>query len=181
VLRRRSSRNFTNSDISRDEMAALVEALCSEPEGHTRAGGQARGSISAGFLAERVDTLAKGFYLLNREDMTISQCSSGKMVESMTSVCLGQGWLSRSAVHFVFLANLAVLDERYGPRGYRYAMLSAGRLGQRLYVAATALGLGCCGIGAFFDDEAARLLGLPSATRMLYLVAVGPLKKRSLG
>jgi nitroreductase len=56
-------------------------------------------------------------------------------------------------------------------------MMSAGRLGQRLYLAATALGLGCCGIGAFCDWEAADLLGLNRSSRLLYLVAVGKVKR----
>jgi nitroreductase len=55
-------------------------------------------------------------------------------------------------------------------------MLNAGRLGQRLYVQATAVGLGCCGIGALYDGEAAALLGLNPTARLLYLVAVGRVK-----
>ena len=50
-------------------------------------------------------------------------------------------------------------------------------MGQRLYVAATAMGLGCCGIGALYDGEAAALLGLNEASVLLYLVAVGAVKK----
>jgi nitroreductase len=39
------------------------------------------------------------------------------------------------------------------------------------------MGIGCCGIGAFYDDEAAHILGLNEQTRLLYLVAAGPLKR----
>jgi nitroreductase len=56
-------------------------------------------------------------------------------------------------------------------------MLTAGRLGQRIYLSAAAMRLGCCGIGAFYDDEAARMLGLNDQSHLLYLVAVGPLRK----
>jgi nitroreductase len=55
-------------------------------------------------------------------------------------------------------------------------MLAAGRMGERLYLLATAMGLGCCGIGAFYDQEAAHLLGLNSHSRLLYLVGVGKIK-----
>jgi nitroreductase len=94
----------------------------------------------------------------------------------MAGICLAQAWLAQAAVHFCLLANLEVLDERQGTRGYRYAMMQAGRLGERLYLTATALGLGCCGIGALYDQEAAGLLGLNEGSRLLYLVAVGPVK-----
>ena len=95
----------------------------------------------------------------------------------MAWICLDQRWLTNAGVHFLFVSNLDVLDGTCGARGYRYAMLPAGRMGQRLYVAATAMGLGCCGIGALYDGEAAALLGLNEASVLLYLVAVGAVKK----
>ena len=64
-----------------------------------------------------------------------------------------------------------------GPRGYRQVMLAAGRLGQRLYLGATALGLGCCGIGAFYDREAIELFDMAEQASLLYLLAVGQVKK----
>ena len=80
-------------------------------------------------------------------------------------------------MHVLFFANLEILERCWGSRGYRYAMLTAGRLGERLYVAATAMGIGCCGIGAFYDGEAAVSLGLNDHSRLLYLVALGPVKR----
>ena len=70
------------------------------------------------------------------------------------------------------------MDDAYGARGYRYAMMDAGILGQRLYLGSTALGLGCCGIGAFYDNEARALLSLNDDSYLLYLVAVGQVKKQ---
>ncbi len=55
-------------------------------------------------------------------------------------------------------------------------MMNAGRWGQRLYLGATALGAGCCGIGALYDTEARNLLSLNAGSSLLYLVAVGPIK-----
>ena len=65
----------------------------------------------------------------------------------------------------------------WGARGYRYAMLTAGRLGQSIYLGATALGLGSCGIGALYDGEARDILGLNQKSCLLYLVAAGPVKR----
>jgi nitroreductase len=102
--------------------------------------------------------------------------TSGLFTDQMARICLDQAWLAGAAVHFLFMADLKVLDQMWGPRGYRYAMMTAGRLGQRVYLATTAMGLGCCGIGAFYDMEAANLLGLNKESRLLYLVAAGPVK-----
>jgi nitroreductase len=57
-------------------------------------------------------------------------------------------------------------------------MLDAGRLGERIYLSATAMGLGCCGIGAFYDAEASQLLSLNDSSHLLYLVAVGIINSR---
>jgi len=74
------------------------------------------------------------------------------------------------------MANLDQIDQYLGARGYRYAMLNAGRAGQRVYLAATALGYGACGIGALYDDEASKMLSLNDQSALLYLVAVGSTK-----
>jgi nitroreductase len=43
-------------------------------------------------------------------------------------------------------------------------------------LAATALGLGCCPVGAFFDDEVESLVGVDGIEEVaLYLASVGPL------
>jgi nitroreductase len=55
-------------------------------------------------------------------------------------------------------------------------MMTAGRLGERLYLVATAMGLGCCGIGAFYDREGSDLLGLSWESGLLYVVGIGPVK-----
>ena len=73
------------------------------------------------------------------------------------------------------------LEESLGPRALRLAYLSAGRVGQRAYLAAESLGWGACGVGAFFDAEVKHLLNLPPAEHPLYLVPVGPIKKRTHG
>ena len=78
-----------------------------------------------------------------------------------------------SAVCFM-AASLNVLLEHGGPDIYRLAHLEAGIIGQRIYLAATALGLGACGIGAFYDDEIRRFLGLSeTGWEVIYAMAIG--------
>ena len=38
--------------------------------------------------------------------------------------------------------------------------LDAGHIGQNLYLAATALNFGCCTIGAFYDEEVNKIIGV---------------------
>ena len=119
-----------------------------------------------------------GFYLWDAESKRLGRVKSGSLSESMAVACLDQMWLKSAAVHLLFMTDLATLDRHWGSRGYRYAMIEAGRLGQQAYLAATALGWGACGVGAIYDREAAKLLDLEANGALLYLVGVGPVKRR---
>jgi nitroreductase len=53
-------------------------------------------------------------------------------------------------------------------------MLEAGHIGQNIYLSAVAQGLGACAVGAFWDDDVNRLLGVDGkAEAALYLLTVG--------
>ena len=51
--------------------------------------------------------------------------------------------------------------------------MDAGQIGERINLAAVHLGLGSSGIGGFYDDEVADLLGLPNSMAILYLTTIG--------
>jgi SagB-type dehydrogenase family enzyme len=175
LFHRRSRRNFVNKPLSKKELTAFLQALCNQ--GLSAPESVYASSVATGFLVNQVEGMAEGFYVLEQEHKGIGMVAQGAFTEKMARICLDQRWLANAGIHFLFLSNLQVLENTWGARGYRYAMLTAGRMGQRLYVAATAMGLGCCGIGALYDGEAAALLGLNEASVVLYLVAAGAVKK----
>ena len=135
--------------------------------------------LTKGLLTDTVQGLEPGFYILDAKGKRFGRILSGSLLEKMSTACLDQGWLKNAAVHFLFMTNFETTGIDHDGRGYRYAMLEAGRLGQRIYLGATALGIGCCGIGAYYDDEAHQILALNHQSALLYLVAAGPLKKIS--
>lgn len=62
---------------------------------------------------------------------------------------------------------------KYGDRAGRYVDLEAGHAAQNLLLQAVALDLGAVPIGAFADDEVARVLTLPEGHEPRYLIPVG--------
>jgi SagB-type dehydrogenase family enzyme len=171
VFRRRSRRNFVKKALSKESMDALLHTICrSEGSPHEE-------SLAVGFLVGQAEGMEPGFYLLDRKEKSWAMVSSGQLTAKSTSICLDQAWLVNAEVHFLFLSNLEMLEKTWGARGHRYALLTAGRLGQRIYVAAESVGVGCCGIGALYDKEAVDLLTLNQNSRLLYLVAVGTVKR----
>ncbi len=177
VADRRSSRNFSLEPISARAFSAFTAALSAAR--HEQDEGGCRNVYSAvglGLLVGRVEGTPPGFYLLDPEKAQMGTIQNGDLTSRMSRTCLDQAWLARAALHVLVLADLEALDRTWGARGYRYAMLAAGRIGHRVYLAATALNLGCCGIGAFYDGEAGELLTLGGTSRLLYLVATGPVR-----
>jgi SagB-type dehydrogenase family enzyme len=171
---RRSRRSFLQVELSRTCLYALT-SLLGEVDGFEQgSGGVGWAPVCVGLLIGNVEGHKPGLYLLNRHNGTIDLAASGRLAQKMATVCLDQAWLANAALHILFLTNLDLVEHTWGPRGYRYTMMAAGRLGQRMYLGATTLGLGACGVGAFYDNEAAQLMGLNGSSRLLYLVAVGP-------
>ena len=132
--------------------------------------------LATGFITRSVENLDPGFYIMDSAEGKFGRVSSGPLHEKVAVACLDQDWLKHAAVHFLLMANFEKGGIAHSGRGYRYVMLEAGRLGQRIYLGATALGMGCCGIGAFYDEEIRRFLALNNESALLYLVAVGPCK-----
>ena len=169
IQKRRSLRNFVKTPLPKIQFEALIAFLCADD--------LTDDTLCTGFLSGNVEGLEPGCYWLNRSESSAGQTQTGILTDNMAHICLNQEWLSQAALLFFFVTNLKYLEQTFGTRGYRHAMLTAGRLGQRLYLAATVLELGCCGIGAFYDKEAGGLLELNEDSEMLYLVAAGPVKK----
>jgi SagB-type dehydrogenase family enzyme len=176
ILKRRSKRNFVRKGMDVDRLMALADGICSRVQERSKYSTRDHSTICSGFLCENINGMAAGIYLINPETRCFGTVREGFFIEEMATVCLNQAWLANAAVHFLFFADLKVLENNWGARGYRYAMAQAGRMGERLYLTATAMGLGCCGIGAFYDGDAAKLIGLNAETRLLYLVGIGPVK-----
>jgi len=170
VFRRRSSRNFVAETLPITHLDALLRVLSA-----TACGGlhQYFPSICNGFLASHIESLEDGFYLMDDLTKGLGLVKSGAFTDVMSHICLDQQWMASASLHFLFMADIILLERSWGPRGYRYAMMTAGLMGERLYLAASALGLGCCGIGAFYDGEASDLLGLNASSRVLYVVSLG--------
>lgn len=63
---------------------------------------------------------------------------------------------------------------KYLDRGVRFALLDAGALTHSIYLASTALHIGCCGMGSYDDDLANQLIGFQgSAQQVLGIVVIG--------
>jgi SagB-type dehydrogenase family enzyme len=123
--------------------------------------------------AHRVDGLPPGLYRHEPASRTLEQIKSGDQRVIAAALSLRQDLAGNACAAFSMIGDLDRATRSHGDRGYRYVHFEAGAIGQRLYLAAEALGLGSTGIGAFFDDEVNRYLNLEQGRQVVYHFAIG--------
>lgn len=177
ILRRRSVRRFSDRALTQAELGSLIHHSFGQSGTPPRPDPSPRGGRRLGlYLAvHNVQGLTPGVYAYHPGVHALSLVRrQDNLSNHMATASLYQKVVGRAGVVFVLTLDSRHLPLPDGDRGYRYAALEAGFVGGLVYLQATALGLGCTGIGAFFDDEVAGLVGSnPTKEPVIYLLAVG--------
>ena len=84
-----------------------------------------------------------------------------------------KGSVPNTSTIIVFTADYERTTRKYGKRGKRYVHIEVGHAAQNLFLQSESLGLATVVVGAFNDDEVARVLRLPDNIRPLLLMPVG--------
>jgi len=125
--------------------------------------------------AHRVRDLAPGLYRYRAEAHALELRRQGALGDRMVRACAGQEKAGAAAVGLLMLAQLGEDGARGCDRSYRDALIEAGAIGQRLYLAAEALGLTARNLAAFVDEDLNRLLGLDDRSEAtVHLTMLGP-------
>ena len=180
VLRaRRSRRDYSGAGLSLDELGALAwaaQGVTATVKGHGL-----RAAPSAGALYP-LDLYAAlpgpkpeaGIWRYQPEGHRLRPVLAGPALAELAKAALDQPFVASSAATFVLTAHPERSAWRYEQRSWRYFYLDAGGIGENIQLAAEALGLGACAVGAFYDSAVNELLGLDGQTELaIYLVAVG--------
>jgi SagB-type dehydrogenase family enzyme len=122
----------------------------------------------------RVEGLSPGIYHYEVKGAELAIIREGSFGQELKRAGLNQEMLEEAAVVFIWTAVIERSKWKYRERAYRYIYMDAGHIGQNLYLAATAMNLGCCTVGAFFDEEVDRVVGIDGKGEIsVYLGAVG--------
>ncbi|RPJ04910.1 MAG: SagB/ThcOx family dehydrogenase, partial [Deltaproteobacteria bacterium] len=128
-------------------------------------------------VVNNVDGISPGIYHYEIKKGQLALIREGRFGHELSRAALGQEMLEAAACVFVWTAVVERSKWKYRERAYRYIYMDAGHIGQNLYLAATGLGLGCCTVGAFFDEEVDQLIGIDGKSEIsLYLGAVGQIR-----
>jgi len=97
-----------------------------------------------------------------------------EMKEELAAAALGQGFLAEAPVVIVVCADLAAHSLNYGQRGVElYSIQDTAAATENMLLAATALELGACWVGAFREEDVVKALNLIKDLRPMALVPVG--------
>ena len=178
---RRSRREF---EAGRPLAAEKLSALLWATQGVTARYGDVlfRTAPSAGglypietyLLVRAVEGIEPGIYHFRPHPFDLEFLKKGDLARDVAAAALGQRMVMAAQVTFIWTAIVERSRWKYRQRAYRYIYLDAGHIGENLYLAAGALGLGVCAIGAFFDDKANAIIGVDGREEtVIYLAAVG--------
>jgi nitroreductase len=150
ILNRRSARRFKKTAISKADFLTILQRLA-QPIPTKSAE-----DLAIYLIVNRVEGMEPGLY----QNTHLLQV--GDFSEKAGYLCINQAIARDSAITLFLTAH---------DKNYQTAMQVAGWIGQRLYLLSDYLGLGCSGIGAYYDDETQTFLATDRA--VLYAFAIG--------
>ncbi|MGC8895068.1 MAG: SagB/ThcOx family dehydrogenase, partial [candidate division WOR-3 bacterium] len=179
IRARRSIRSYRRDPITLKELSALL--FYSGGVTGDKQGTPLRAAPSAGarhpteilVVAYRVEGLEPGIYRYDWLDHMLWTQAKGNLDKDLGIACLEQEFVGDCACVIVFTSKIQRTLDKYGQRGFRYAVMDAAAAAENLSLAAVALGYGTVWVGAFDDDAVSGILGLPDDELPMLLLPVG--------
>ena len=180
---RKSSRVYTQQPISLLQLAFLLWATqgIKDIRGKSYAtlrtvpSGGARHGFETYLLVQHVEGLQPGAYHYLPITHQLEFLHPVENLRETISTSLEeQSWASKASAIFYWSFVPYRCEWRYGIWAHRPALMDAGHVGQNLYLACTALGLGTCAIAAFDMKVCDAIFGLDGEEEFtVYAAPVG--------
>lgn len=189
LLKRKSSRVYTQEDMSLLQLSFLLWGTqgVKDIRGKSYAtlrtvpAGGARHPFETYLLVRQVEGLVPGMYhylpMTHQLELLSAQEDPQALLDFAEESLCGQRWAAKANVVFYWGFVPYRSEWRYGIFAHKLIMADMGHVGENLYLACAALGLGTCGIGAYDQalcDKAFQLDGEEEYT--VYTQTVGTVK-----
>lgn len=171
IVQRRSRRRFAAAAPVLHDIGAVLAAMAAVPP-------QLSAAVRIDLLSLAVEGLPAGAWRYRPQAHALQPLpvAGEGLRRRARSAALDQDVIGDAAAVLLLTLDRATLaaDADGLARGYRHAFLEAGLAGERAYLEAGARGLAVCGVGAFFDDDAAALIAAdPAREWVVHFVALG--------
>jgi SagB-type dehydrogenase family enzyme len=180
IRTRLSIRNYRNIPLSKKHLSQLLWAT--QGIAREEMGFEFRTAPSAGALypvetylvLNDVEEIEAGIYHYDVKSHQLDCLKGGNFRTDIARAALDQDMAYSAGAVFVWTALFERSKWKYKQRAYRYVYLDAGHIAENLALAAVALGLGTCQIGALYDTEVNTLLDVDGKEEsILYMSTVG--------
>ncbi len=168
IERRKSRRAFKRTALTKKQLSQLIWSAGKAPS----AGATYPLELYVVIGKECAEDIDAGVYHAKRYS-ELDLHKEGDIRKKLAVACLSQMFIADAPVSFVIAAEYERTTRRYGDRGIRYVHIEVGHVSQNIYLQCEALGLVTVAIGAFYDDEVARVLSLPEGQKPIYVMPVG--------
>jgi SagB-type dehydrogenase family enzyme len=180
IAARRSVRSYSTQPTTAAELSRvlfLTSGISAGLHGNARRTAPSSGAlypIEVYAVVHNVAGVEPGVYHYAYREHALELVRAGDMREHVVAQGLGQEFLGQCGAVLFLTMILQRMRPKYQDRSYRYGLLEAGHIGENAYLAATDLGLGACGIGAFMDDQMNTMLGVDGIEEAaVYMLAFG--------
>ncbi|MCX7678530.1 MAG: SagB/ThcOx family dehydrogenase [Spirochaetes bacterium] len=180
IKQRRSVRAYLPAALTLHEISQLLwaaQGITNEEKLRAAPSAGALYPIALYVVVEKAESLREGIYRYFPEKHEIVRVKEGKFLQQLADAALGQHYIAECSVALVIAANYDRLRYRYRERSERYAHIEVGHVSQNVYLQAEALGIGTVNIGAFYDNEVAKVVGLELNEHPLCIMPLGKKKK----
>lgn len=187
LTERKSSRVYTQQPISLLQLSFMLWATqgIKDIRGKSYAtlrtvpSGGARHAFESYLLVQNVEGLQPGAYHYLPLGHQLEFLHPVEYLPAAISISLeGQSWASKAGVVFYWSFVPYRCEWRYGIRAHGPALIDAGHVGQNLYLACAALGLGTCAIASFDMAICDSLFGLDGEEEFtVYAFPVGTISQ----
>ncbi len=189
LLKRKSSRVYTQEDMSLLQLSFLLWGTqgVKDIRGKSYAtlrtvpAGGARHPFETYLLVRQVEGLVPGMYhylpMTHQLELLSVQEDPQALLDFAEESLCGQRWAAKANVVFYWGFVPYRSEWRYGIFAHKLIMADVGHVGENLYLACAALGLGTCGIGAYDQALCDKTFQLDGEEEyMVYTQTVGTVK-----
>ena len=180
---RRSVRKYSGEPLTTHELSQLLwssQGISSRSQGFAFRTAPSAGALyplETYLVVNAVTDIEPGVYHYALDRHELDQLQVGDFRLAIAKAALDQEMAYHANAVFIWTAVFARSTWKYQQRAYRYIYLDAGHVAQNVALAAVALELGSCQIGALYDDEVNALIGVDGIEEsVLYMTVVGRLR-----
>ncbi|MCC6054505.1 MAG: SagB/ThcOx family dehydrogenase [Thermosphaera sp.] len=185
IMKRRSVREYSNTPLSLEDLSTLLNysyGISTNIKAYGISEFPLRtipttGGLSAPELyvvVNNVKGLSKGLYHWYPPANSLELLFVGNLVGKIYEIGMrANSYAANAPVVFFITIALNKGIWKYGHMFYLYGLVDVGCLLQNIYLVATALGLGACGIAGFDKIKAAKMIGCDPLQVPVLMVSVG--------